>query len=78
ARTATRELIVQALADLPAVEAFYHREFAARGWTEEGNAPLAAGDEVALKFSSPEENGVLHLGRKYDFTMVHLVAQVKE
>ncbi|MBC9878125.1 hypothetical protein G8O24_12305 [Bradyrhizobium sp. INPA01-394B] len=78
ARTATRELIVAALADLPAVEAFYHREFAARGWTEEGHAPLAPGDEVALKFSSPEENGVLHLGRKYDFTMVHLTAQVKE
>ncbi|SFN89849.1 hypothetical protein SAMN05216330_101874 [Bradyrhizobium sp. Ghvi] len=78
ARTATRELIVAALADLPAVEAFYHREFAARGWTEEGQAPLAPGDEVALKFSSPEENGVLHLGRKYDFTMVHLTAQVKE
>ncbi|MCG2669226.1 hypothetical protein ACFPFP_19945 [Bradyrhizobium sp. GCM10023182] len=78
ARTSTRELIVAALADLPAVEAFYHREFAARGWTEEGNAPLAPGDEVALKFSSPEENGVLHLGRKYDFTMVHLTAQVKE
>ncbi|KRQ04956.1 hypothetical protein [Bradyrhizobium manausense] len=78
ARTSTRELIVAALADLPTVEAFYHREFARRGWTEEGNAPLAPGDEVALKFSSPEENGVLHLGRKYDFTMVHLTAQVKE
>ncbi|WP_298878865.1 hypothetical protein [uncultured Bradyrhizobium sp.] len=78
ARTATRELIVAALADLPAVEAFYHREFAARGWIEQGSAPLAPGDEIALKFSSPEENGVLHLGRKYDFTMVHLTAQVKE
>ncbi len=78
AQTATRELIVAALADLPAVLAFYHREFAARGWTEQGSAPLAAGDEVALKFTSPEENGVLHLGRKYDFTMVRLTAQVKE
>ncbi|QPF91728.1 hypothetical protein [Bradyrhizobium commune] len=78
AQTATRELIVAALADLPAVLAFYHREFAARGWTEQGSAPLAPGDEVALKFSSPEENGVLHLGRKYDFTMVRLTAQVKE
>jgi hypothetical protein len=78
AQTATRELIVAALADLPAVLAFYHREFAARGWTEQGSAPLAPGDEVALKFSSPEENGVLHLGRKYDFTMIRLTAQVKE
>lgn len=78
ARTATREITVAALADLPTVLAFYHREFAARGWTDEGNAPLVPGDEVALKFSSPEETGVLRLGRKYDFTMVHLTAQVKE
>ena len=77
-RSNRRELTVAALADLPAVLAFYHREFAARGWTEEGNAPLAPGDEVAVKFSSPEETGVLHLGRKYDFTMVNLTAQVKE
>jgi hypothetical protein len=78
ARSNRRELTVAALAHLPAVLAFYHREFAARGWTEEGNAPLASGDEVALKFSSPDENGVLHLGRKYDFTMVTLTAQVKD
>lgn len=78
ARSNRRELTVAALADLPAVLAFYHREFAAHGWTEEGNTALAPGDEVALKFSSPEENGVLHLGRKYDFTTVHLTAQVKE
>ncbi|WP_426612277.1 hypothetical protein [Bradyrhizobium sp. McL0616] len=78
ARAATHEVTVAALADLPAVLAFYHREFAARGWTEEGNAALAPGDEAAVKFSSPEETGVLHLGRKYDFTMVTLTAQVKE
>lgn len=78
ARSNRRELTVAALADLPAVLAFYHREFAARGWTEQGNAPLAAGDDVALKFSSPEETGLLRLARKYDFTMVHLTAQVKE
>jgi hypothetical protein len=78
ARSNRRELTVAALADLPAVLAFYHREFATRGWTEDGSAPLSPGDEVALKFSSPEENGVLHLGRKYDFTMVRLTAQVKD
>ena len=78
ARSNRQEVTVAALADLPAVLAFYHREFATRGWTEEGSAPLAPGDEVALKFSSPEETGVLHLGRKYDFTMVYLTAQVKE
>ncbi|KJC42706.1 hypothetical protein [Bradyrhizobium sp. LTSP857] len=78
ARSNRHEVTVAALADLPAVLAFYHREFAARGWTEEGNAPLAPGDDVAVKFSSPEETGVLRLGRKYDFTMVGLSAQVKD
>ena len=67
-----------ALAELPAVLAFYHRELAARGWQEDGSAPLAPGDEVAIKISSAEETGLLRLGRKYDFTMVGLTAQVKE
>ncbi|GLR84029.1 hypothetical protein GCM10007857_07390 [Bradyrhizobium iriomotense] len=78
ARSNRRELTVAALADLPAVLAFYHRELPARGWQEDGNAPLAAGDEVAIKISSAEEIGVLRLARKYDFTMVYLTAQLKE
>lgn len=78
ARANARELKVAALADLPVVLAFYRRELIARGWTEDGQASLAPGDEIALKFSSSEDNGVLHLGRKYDFTMVRLTTQVKE
>jgi hypothetical protein len=73
-----REMTAAAMAELPAVLAFYHRELAARGWQENGNAPLAAGDEVAIKISSAEETGVLRLGRKYDFTMVSLTAQLTE
>jgi hypothetical protein len=73
-----RELTAAALAELPAVLAFYHRELAARGWQEDGNAPLSPGDEVAIKISSAEETGLLRLGRKYDFTMVSLTTQVKE
>ncbi|WP_448040056.1 hypothetical protein [Bradyrhizobium liaoningense] len=73
-----REMSAAAMAELPAVLAFYHRELAARGWQEDGSAPLAPGDEVAIKISSAEENGVLRLGRKYDFTMISLTAQVKE
>jgi len=73
-----REISAAAMAELPAVRAFYQRELAARGWREDGNAPLAPGDEVAIKISSAEETGVLRLGRKYDFTMVSLTAQVKE
>jgi hypothetical protein len=67
-----------AMAELPAVLAFYHRELAARGWQEDGSAPLAPGDEVAIKVSNAEETGVLRLGRKYDFTMISLNVQVKD
>ncbi|MFK4652465.1 hypothetical protein ABIF97_002399 [Bradyrhizobium japonicum] len=73
-----REMSAAAMAELPAVLAFYHRELAARGWQEDGSAPLAPGDEVAIKISNAEETGVLRLGRKYDFTMVSLTAQVKD
>lgn len=73
-----REMTAAATAELPAVLAFYRRELAARGWQEDGNAPLVAGDEVALKISTAEETGLLRLGRKYDFTMISLTAQVKE
>lgn len=73
-----REMSAAAIAELPAVLAFYHRELAARGWQEDGSAPLAPGDEVAIRISSAEETGVLRLGRKYDFTMISLTAQVKE
>ncbi|MGY4510914.1 hypothetical protein [Bradyrhizobium sp. USDA 3650] len=73
-----REMSAAAMAELPAVLAFYHRELAARGWQEDGSVPLAPGDEVAIKISSAEETGVLRLGRKYDFTMVSLTAQVKD
>ncbi|RTE93176.1 MULTISPECIES: hypothetical protein [Bradyrhizobium] len=73
-----REMSAAAMAELPAVLAFYHRELAARGWQENGSAPLAAGDDVAIRISNAEETGVLRLGRKYDFTMVSLTAQVKD
>ncbi|TQF36115.1 hypothetical protein UNPF46_23115 [Bradyrhizobium sp. UNPF46] len=73
-----REMSAAAMAELPAVLAFYHRELAARGWQEDGSAPLAPGDDVALKISNAEETGLLRLGRKYDFTMVSLTAQLKE
>lgn len=73
-----REMTAAVMADLPAVLAFYHAELAARGWQEDGNAPLAAGDEVAIKISTAEETGVLRIGRKYDFTMVGITTQLKE
>lgn len=73
-----REMSAAVMADLPAVLAFYHAELAARGWQEDGAAPLAAGDEVAIRISTAEETGVLRIGRKYDFTMVGITTQLKE
>lgn len=73
-----REMSAAVMAEMPAVLAFYHRELAARGWQEDGSAPLAPGDEVAIKVSNAEETGVLRIGRKYDFTMVGMTVQVKE
>jgi hypothetical protein len=73
-----RELKVAAIADIPAVLAFYRREFAARNWKEEINGALVTSDEVVLNFSSAEETATLKLGRKYDLTMVNLVTQLKE
>ena len=73
-----REMSAAVMAELPAVLAFYLRELAARGWQEDGSAPLAPGDEIAIKISNTDETGVLRLGRKYDFTMVSLTAQVKD
>lgn len=73
-----REMSAAAMAELPAVLAFYQRELAARGWQEDGSAPLAPGDDVAIKISNAEETGLLRLGRKYDFTMVSLTTQLKE
>jgi len=78
ASSAKREMSAAVMADLPAVLAFYHRELAARGWQENGSAPLAAGDEVAIKVSNAEETGVLRIGRKYDFTMVSMATQLTE
>lgn len=78
AGSAKRETSAAVMAELPAVLAFYRRELAARGWQENGNAPLAAGDEMAIKVSSEEETGVLRLGRKYDLVMVSLTAQLTE
>lgn len=72
-----REMSAAAMAELPAVLAFYRRQLAARGWQEDGSAPLAPGDEVAIRISSAEETAVLRLGRKYDFTMISLTTQVK-
>ncbi|TPQ36812.1 hypothetical protein C2U70_11935 [Bradyrhizobium guangdongense] len=78
ASSAKRETSAAVMAELPVVLAFYRRELAARGWQENGNAPLSPGDEMAIKVSSAEETGVLRLGRKYDLVMVSLTAQLTE
>src|SRR5207244_186651 len=49
-----RKLDVAVIAEIPATLAFYRRELAARGWTEEANGAVVAADNVSLNFSSSE------------------------
>ena len=73
-----RKLDVAVIAEIPATLAFYRRELAARGWTEEANGAVVAQDNVSLNFSSTEQTATLKLGYRYDFTIVNLVTQMKE
>jgi hypothetical protein len=66
------------VAEVPVLLAFYRRELAARNWREETSGAAVTSDEVVLNFSTAEENAQLRLNRKYDLTIVSLVAQVKE
>ena len=76
--SARRKLDVAVIAEIPATLAFYRRELASRGWTEEANGAVVAPDNVSLNFSSAEQTATLKLGTRYDFTIVNLVTQVKE
>jgi len=76
--SARRKLDVAVIAEIPATLAFYRRELAARGWTEETNGAVVAADNVSLNFSSTEQTATLKLSYKYDFTIVNLVTQMKE
>ncbi|MBX9710847.1 MAG: hypothetical protein K2X60_07430 [Xanthobacteraceae bacterium] len=71
-----RELNATIPAEVDTVLAFYRQELAKRNWTEQSGGAAIAPNTVLLSFSSPEESGVLKLGRKYDLTTVNFVAQV--
>jgi hypothetical protein len=64
------------IAEIPAVLAFYRRELAARGWKEETNGAVTAGNDVAFSFASADQTATLKLSQKYDLTVVNLVTQV--
>jgi hypothetical protein len=64
------------IAEIPAVLAFYRRELAARGWKEETNGAVTAGNDVAFNFASADQTATLKLSQKYDLTVVNLVTQV--
>ncbi len=76
--SARRKLDVAVIAEIPATLAFYRRELASRGWTEDANGAVVASDNVSLNFSSAEQTATLKLSTKYDFTIVNLVTQLKE
>ncbi len=73
-----REIRAAVAAAVPAVLAFYRRELATRGWTEQAKGAVVTPDSARLAFVSADGNAVLELGQKYDFTIVNLVAQASE
>jgi hypothetical protein len=72
-----RELHGMTVAEIPVVLAFYRRELAARGWTEEARGAAVTDNDVTLNFSSPDQTATLELSHQYDLTVVDMVAQVK-
>ncbi len=60
-------------ATIGTVLAFYRRELAARGWTEQNQGAVLNADEPTLTFSAPQGTAVLKLGHKFDLTTVSLV-----
>jgi hypothetical protein len=72
-----RELHGVTVAEIPVVLAFYRRELAARGWTEETRGAVIADNDATLNFSSPDQTATLKLSHQYDLTVVNMVAQVK-
>jgi hypothetical protein len=72
-----RELHGVTVAEIPVVLAFYRRELAERGWTEETRGAAIADDEVTVSFFSADQTATLRLTHKYDLTVVGMVAQTK-
>jgi hypothetical protein len=72
-----RELHGVTVAEIPVVLAFYRRELAARGWTEEPRPDSVTDNEITLNFFSPDQTATLRLTHKYDLTVVGMVAQTK-
>jgi hypothetical protein len=72
-----RELHGVTVAEIPVVVAFYRRELAARGWTEDARSAALTDNDATLNFSSPDQTATLKLSRQYDLTVVGMVAQTK-
>jgi len=72
-----RALHGMTVAEIPVVLAFYRRELAARGWTEEARGAAVTDNDMTLNFSSPDQTATLKLSHKYDLTVVGMVAQMK-
>ncbi|WP_398476304.1 hypothetical protein [Tardiphaga sp.] len=70
-----REIKAAVLADLPAVTAFYRSEMEKRGWREETTDTAVTADEVKMKFTSPDGEARMHIGRQHDLAIVQMVAQ---
>lgn len=73
-----REIKAAVVADLPAVTAFYRSEMGKRGWNEETKDTAVTADEVKMRFTSPDGEARMHIGRHHDLAIVQMVAKESE
>lgn len=73
-----REARALLIAEIPAVIAFYRREMALRGWSEQQGTASITDTAARVTFIRPDEMAVLELGQRYDLTTVRLNAQISQ
>lgn len=71
-----RELKAAIPAEIPAVLAFYRREMAKRGWTEDSGSTAVKDGQTTLTFSSANGPARLQISTQYDLTIVVLTHQL--
>lgn len=73
-----REFNAQVPADIGSVLAFYRRELAQRGWTEQPDSAVLKSDNVRTSFKSPEGPAQLLLGKSGRETTINIVVKIPE
>lgn len=70
--TTRREVHAQIPASVDAVESFYRRELATRGWKEIPSSSPHTPDGIAINYEHAEGTATLHITRQHDMTVMSL------